>query len=613
MAAACVALCGQTPDPAFDPLDRAYKSLAGKAFEQAIPAFLEAVATAPDRPSIRKDLAYAYLKTGDTQAARDQFAEVVRLDPGDSHAALEYAFLCHETGRTGEARRMFDQVRRGADQAARATAEAAFQNIDRPLAEGIERWSAAAAANPGDFSAHREVAELADKRGDPALASEHYLRAWRIRPQSRNLLVDLGRAYLALGQTEQAMAALLAASRGGEPRAAEAAKALLPARYPYVYEFRQAIELDPANVTLREELGYLLEAMGQPDAARREFAAIPRSSESRGTTGSDTPGARALGDRSYQAGYLQDALKYYAAALEQDPQDYGAMLQMAWTHNVLGRDAEAARWFASARRSPDPEIAAAARKAYNNLRPSLARWRTTVWLFPTYSSRWHDVFTYGQIKTELKLGRMPLRAYLTARVVGDTHDLLTERAAQYLSESSFIFGAGIATDYWHGLMFWGETGSAVRYAGTRLAGPRMAPDYRGGASFHRGVGKLIGAPRAGAFAETNNDAVFISRFANDVVFYSQNRTGFTAPPIDRLGGLLTQWYWNTNLSADLRRELWANTHELGPGVRWRWAWMPKPWVLSVNVVRGFHRITQDNPSGRAYYDLRVGFWCAGNR
>ena len=59
----------------------------------AIAGFQQAIALAPDRASIRKDLAYTLLKTGETEAARDQFAEAMRLDPGDEHAALEYAFL----------------------------------------------------------------------------------------------------------------------------------------------------------------------------------------------------------------------------------------------------------------------------------------------------------------------------------------------------------------------------------------------------------------------------------------------------------------------------------------------------------------------------------------
>ncbi len=614
-AAACAILCGQTPDPAFDPLDRAYRLIAARAYDDAIAAFQEAVRAAPGRASIRKDLAYAYLKTGQTRAARDQFAEAARLDPADAHAALEYAFLCHETGKTAEARRVFDQVRRAAGEDLRAAAETAFQNVDRPLAEGIDRWLKALDANPGDFSAHREVAELAEKRGELALAAEHYLAAWKIRPQSRNLLVDLGRVNLALGRHDAATAALLAASRGGEPRSAEAAKELLPARYPYVYEFRLAIELDPENITLREELGYLLEAMGQTDAARQEFAALA----ARGGRGrkperfASAADAAELGDRSYRAGYLQDALRYYAAAREMDPQDYRVMLQTGWTYNVLGQDAEAARWFALASRSPDPAIAGTAKRAYRNLQPTLARWRTTVWLYPTFSSRWNDVFAYGQVKSELRLGRLPLRAYLTARLIGDTHGLLAERPAQYLAEGSLIFGAGMATNYWHGLMLWAEAGSAARYTGPRNRGPRLGPDYRGGVAFCRGFGNPIDAPRHGWFTETNNDAVFVSRFNNDVVFYTQNRAGLTAQPVAALGGLRTQWYWSAHVSADLRREYWANTLETGPGLRFRWPWMPKSWIMSVTLVRGMYRINDGNPWKRTYTDARVGFWFTGTR
>jgi hypothetical protein len=211
------------------------------------------------------------------------------------------------------------------------------------------------------------------------------------------------------------------------------------------------------------------------------------------------------------------------------------------------------------------------------------------------------------------LGKLALGAFLSGRLIGDTHDLLVERPPQYLSEGSVVFGAGLATDYWHGLMLWGEAGSAARYTGPRHLGPRLGPDYRGGASFYRGFGKVIDGPRHGIFAETNNDAVFVSRFHNDVVFYSQNRAGLTAPPAKALGDLRTQWYWSGNMSADVRREFWANTLETGPGLRFRWPWMPKSWVLSLNVVREMYRITEGNPWKRTYTDVRVGVWFAGIR
>ena len=194
----------------------------------------------PDRPSVRKDLAYTLLKIGETAAARDQFAEAMRLDPGDDQVALEYAFLCYETHQEVAARRIFDRYRKSS-----ATAAQAFENIDRPLREGIDRWRQALAVSPDNFSGHLELARLAEQRDELPLAAEHYERAWHLRPDHRDLLLDLGRVWKQLDRAEEAGAALLAASRGAEPRVAEQARELLPERYPYVYEFEKALALDP--------------------------------------------------------------------------------------------------------------------------------------------------------------------------------------------------------------------------------------------------------------------------------------------------------------------------------------------------------------------------------
>src|ERR1700685_4516684 len=79
------------------PADQAYEALRGKDYDRAIASFKQAVELAPQRAELRKDLAYTLLKTGETEAARDQFAEAMRLDPKDDQASLEYAFLCYET------------------------------------------------------------------------------------------------------------------------------------------------------------------------------------------------------------------------------------------------------------------------------------------------------------------------------------------------------------------------------------------------------------------------------------------------------------------------------------------------------------------------------------
>ena len=151
---------------------------------------------APERASIRKDLAYTLLKIGETEAARDQFAEAMRLDPADDQVALEYAFLCYETKQQIIARRVFDRLRKSGN----ATASDAFENVDRPLREGIARWKQALELSPDNFSAHEELARLAEQRDELDLAAEQYQAAWKLRPARRDLLLDLGRVWQEQGR-----------------------------------------------------------------------------------------------------------------------------------------------------------------------------------------------------------------------------------------------------------------------------------------------------------------------------------------------------------------------------------------------------------------------------
>src|SRR5436305_7789095 len=153
----CLAVCSlalaQPPDPAYVPLDRAFAALRIHDYDTAVTNFLTAIASAPGRPAIRKDLAYTYLKIGENDLARAQFREAMQLDPADAQVALEYAFLCFESKEQAQARRIFDRLR----QTGNPTAAQAFDNIDAPLAAGIERWKDASALRARTFSAHSEL------------------------------------------------------------------------------------------------------------------------------------------------------------------------------------------------------------------------------------------------------------------------------------------------------------------------------------------------------------------------------------------------------------------------------------------------------------------------
>ena len=664
----------QTPqttiDPAYAELDKAYQALTAKQYDRAIAGFERAIALAPDRPSVRKDLAYTQLKVGETAAARDQFAEAMRLDPGDDQVALEYAFLCYETRQEVIARRIFDRYRKSS-----ATAAQAFENIDRPLREGIERWKQALSVSPDNFSGHEELARLAEQRDELPLAAEHYERAWRLRPDHRELLLDLGRVWKQLDRAEEAGAALLAASRGAEPRIAEQARELLPSRYPYIYEFEKALAFDPSNVELRRELAYLLLKMERQADAQAQFDGVverapgdlqsvaqlgllkmargdgagamvllnrvlqgndedladrvrtalrlppilqgrPAESPAADANQAGLNQAKELAFKSLEKGYLKDALRYLNIAHENDPVDFEVMLKLGWANNLLKDDLDALKWFDLASKSPDTKIAAEAAGAARNLAPEFRRFRTTVWVFPTFSSRWHDLFAYAQAKTELNLKGF-VRPYLSLRFVGDTHGAVEPGlgfAPQYLSEGAVIAALGVATRTWHGATGWFEAGEELRYRQTPGDPSLASPDYRGGVSYAKGFGHMLAEGAHGPFAETNDDAVYVRRFEKDTLLYSQNRTGYTLPQVETaFSGLHAQLYWNWNVTTDSKSLYWANYVETGPGLRFRLSGRAAPLLFSVNLLRGVYLVNAGNPRGPNFNDLRIGVWYAFSR
>jgi Tfp pilus assembly protein PilF len=660
-----VLAAAQTPDPAYAPLEKAYAALKAKDYDHAIAAFQEAVKIAPDRPAMRKDLAYTLLKIGENEAARDQFAEAMRLDPRDDHVALEYAFLCYETKQQLLARRIFDRLCKTGNQ----TAAGAFENIDRPLREGIARWTKALELSPDNFSAHEELARLAEQRDELPLAAEQYRKAWALRPDRRGLLLSLGRVYTQMSRNDEAHAALLAASRGAEPRVAEEARELLPKRYPYVYEFQRALALDPRNVELRRELAYLHLEMKNRAEAEKEFQAVVENSPDdllsvaqlgllRWTRGDDegalpllqrvlasgdvelvervraamkTPPslqkrveepkaaspdqARLLGEKSLEKGYLQDALKYLRIAHENDPDDFRVMLKLGWTYNMLKDDREAVRWFKLASASTDPAIAAEASRAYRNLQADTRLFKTTVWAFPLYSSRWDDLFAYAQAKTELHLKNFWVHPYLSVRLVGDTRGAvdLANYGPQYLSERSIIAALGVATKPFYGATGWFEAGESLRLNPTQADPGRLLPDYRGGVSYVKGFGKLLAKGAHGLFAETNDDGIYVSRFDKDTLLYSQNRAGYTLRESETFAGFHAQVYWNANATVDMLGQYWANYVETGPGMKFKFEGSRVPLLFSVNLLRGAYLINQGNPRGPNFNDLRIGVWYAFTR
>ena len=325
--------------------------------------------------------------------------------------------------------------------------------------------------------------------------------------------------------------------------------------------------------------------------------------------------AKILGEKSLEKGYLQDALKYLRIAHESDPEDFQVMLKLGWTYNMLKDDREAVRWFKLASASTDPAIASEASRAVRNLQVDTELFKTTVWVFPVYSTRWDDIFAYAQAKAELNLKKAWLHPYLSVRLVGDSRGAvdLANYGPQYLSERSIIAAVGAVTKAFYGATAWFEAGESLRLNPTQAAPGRLLPDYRGGVSYVKGFGKLLTKGAHGFFAESNDDGIYVSRFGKDSLLYSQNRAGFTLRESEAFAGFHAQVYWNGNATVDMLGQYWANYVETGPGLRFKFEGLRVPLLFSVNLVRGAYLINQGNPRGPNFNDVRLGDWYAFTR
>jgi tetratricopeptide (TPR) repeat protein len=623
--------------------NQAYAALSKQDYDSAIARFRAGLAKEPGAANVHKDLAYTLLKAGENTDARDEFEQALKLNPRDETAALEFAFLAFETQKPIEARRTFDRLRKTGSSATRVTAEQAFQNIDRPLRDGIARWRQALERSdkPNDltmFSAHWELAQLAELRDELPLAAEQYEICRSLKPQMGELLLILARVWQQLNRADEAKAAWLAASRSSESRTAELALEKLGQRYPYPYEFVNALKLDPRNTALLKELGYLYLAMHQQPQAIEQFervlevnpkdvAAREQLNALRGLktrTAVDTAGvavsgaasgvdAKSMGKKSLALGYSRDAIKYLLQAHEQDPEDADVMLKLGWAYNLAKDDKDALVWFGLARRADDEQIRAQATKAYHTLNGDPVT-QTTIWALPMYSSRWNDLFSYSQIKRSIPLpwlgsANQFFSFYVSTRFMGDVKSSLDVHASnpQYLSESSFIFGAGVSTKLWHHFTGWAEAGEALNYLPGRNDNGVAIPDYRGGLNFAKGFGALLGSPKPGFFYETTADAVYVSRFDKDWLFYSQHRAGRTLALGD---GNSVQALWNVNLVRDVKNQYWANTVEIGPGLKVHLSWMPKGFYFATDFLRGVYLTPYYYPKRPNYNDVRVSFWYA---
>ena len=122
-------------------------------------------------------------------------------------------------------------------------------------------------------------------------------------------------------------------------------------------------------------------------------------------------------------------------------------------------------------------------------------------------------------------------------------------------------------------MLWVEAGRAASYLDSRRNRRAWRPTT-GAGSPSQGFRPAAGRPRARSLLRNQRRRRVSEPLPQRLRALLSKPVGLHASPAGALGGLETQWYWNVNAGADLRRQYWANTVETGPGLRFRWEWMP---------------------------------------
>lgn len=552
----------------------------------------EALRRDPGNYSSHLELARARRIRNDFAPAAAEFEAAYRLKPEYPEVLIEMAAALREAGDEERAAAVTLTASRSASAFVAEQAKALLPHRHPYLAE----FEAALRFQPGQSALRREMAFflLSLGRGEEARAA--FSEVLQDDPHDWLAAAQFGFLEMEQGRTGEARARLQAALATRDP------------------ELRRRIE---------EALARLGAVPPPSQNSSGSAAASEIPSGALGQDLADAEAAREMGRKSYEAGFIPDAIRFYREAQRLDPANFDTMLRLAWSLNMAKRDDEALRWFSLAARSPDAAVAREARTAIRNLAapaPSPSGMAATashegpvasLWVMPLHSTRWGSTFSYAQAKLEWLTPRLPVVPYASLRFAGDTTGAVGVTDPQFLSENSFILGLGARTRAWNGVLAWGEAGSSMAYRRSqgRETG-RFLPDYRGGLSQFRLFGPSLLAMRPGAFAETINDLVYIHRFDRDTLAISRNRLGWNLGRVSALGGLQFQTFLNLNLNADFKGQAWANFVEAGPGARLRWAWMPPPVSFTFSYLRGHHMIRRMDGRPNTYNDFQAGFWYA---
>jgi tetratricopeptide (TPR) repeat protein len=347
--------------------------LASRFNDEAALCYEHAAALAPDDARWPYFLGHAYLRKGDRARASAAFERASKLKPADPTTLVWLGEAYLDDGRADAAKGAFLKALSIESQSAPALFGAGRAALARQEYRDAAQYLERALAADSDASAvHYPLAMAYRALGDREKAEAHLRQRGNSFPELPDPLL-------------QPDAEILRSAVSYENRGVEALKrADFASAMAF---FRQGLEQEPDDPSLRYWLGAAFYASGDPSSAQREFEAVlhqsPDFAKAHFSLGAifDAGGRRAAAIEQYQAavksdpnmpdarlrladalrasGQLQASVSHYEAAAALDPGIVEAWIGGAQALVGLRRNEQAAEWLARARRiHPNrPELA----------------------------------------------------------------------------------------------------------------------------------------------------------------------------------------------------------------------------------------------------------------